>query len=72
MGHAPLVGLQTHVARHLSPANVDVYGRHCSIIQSSGMGKSRLLDEFSKHFFLIPINLRPAEEEGSFILPLYT
>ncbi|KAI0253034.1 hypothetical protein BJV78DRAFT_235120 [Lactifluus subvellereus] len=34
----------------------------CSIIQSSGMGKSRLVDEFSKNHFLIPINLR---EEGS-------
>lgn len=31
------------------------------------MGKSRLLDEFSKHFFLIPINLRPPKTSGSFI-----
>ena len=31
------------------------------------MGKSRLLDEFSKHFFMIPINLRSSDSKGSFI-----
>ncbi|KAI9430204.1 hypothetical protein H4582DRAFT_1820313, partial [Lactarius indigo] len=40
------------------------YGRYCSIIQSSGMGKSRLLDEFSKSYFMIPINLRHSEGQG--------
>ncbi|KAH9009201.1 hypothetical protein EDB83DRAFT_2234923 [Lactarius deliciosus] len=43
------------------------YARYCSIVQSSGMGKSRLLDEFSKEHFLIPINLRPKDSEG--VLP---
>ncbi|KAH9019831.1 hypothetical protein EDB85DRAFT_1896484 [Lactarius pseudohatsudake] len=37
------------------------YAPFCSIVQSSGMGKSRLVDEFSKTNFLIPINLRRAE-----------
>jgi hypothetical protein len=31
------------------------------------MGKSHLLDEFSKHFFVIPINLRPTDAKGLFI-----
>jgi len=30
----------------------------CSIVQSLGMGKSRLVDQFSTKHFLIPINLR--------------
>ncbi|KAH8988894.1 hypothetical protein EDB92DRAFT_2068305 [Lactarius akahatsu] len=40
------------------------YAPFCSIVQSSGMGKSRLVDEFSKTHFLIPINLRRAEARG--------
>ncbi|KAH8998873.1 hypothetical protein EDB86DRAFT_3075930 [Lactarius hatsudake] len=40
------------------------YGPYCSIVQSSGMGKSRLLDEFSKNHFLIPVNLRRKETTG--------
>ncbi|KAH9081566.1 hypothetical protein EDB83DRAFT_2214337 [Lactarius deliciosus] len=40
------------------------YGPYCSIVQSSGMGKSRLLDEFSKTHFLIPINLCRKEANG--------
>lgn len=39
------------------------YAPYCSIIQSSGTGKSRLVDEFSKYNFLIPINLR-MEDDG--------
>ncbi|KAH9064243.1 hypothetical protein EDB87DRAFT_1599957 [Lactarius vividus] len=34
------------------------YDPFYSIVQSSGMGKSRLVDEFSKTNFLIPIDLR--------------
>jgi hypothetical protein len=40
-------------------------GRYCSIVQSSGMGKSRLVDEFSKDHFLIPINLRKQGAGGA-------
>ncbi|KAI9454153.1 hypothetical protein BJY52DRAFT_1225258 [Lactarius psammicola] len=39
------------------------YALYCSIVQSSGMGKSRL-DDFSKVQFLIPVNLRRAEARG--------
>ncbi|KIY53567.1 hypothetical protein FISHEDRAFT_68783 [Fistulina hepatica ATCC 64428] len=34
------------------------YAPYCSIVQSSGTGKSRCIDEFSKTHFVIPINLR--------------
>lgn len=71
IGESPLKGLQIHVAEQLSPS-LAVYGRYCSIVQSSGMGKSRLLDEFSKYFFLIPVNLRSAGSRGLFISPLYS
>ncbi|KAI0247841.1 hypothetical protein BJV78DRAFT_1285209 [Lactifluus subvellereus] len=40
------------------------YARFCTIVQSSGMGKSRLVDEFSKDDFLIPINLREHGSQG--------
>ena len=36
----------------------DWYVVHASIMQSSGSGKSRLIDEIAKHIFTIPINLR--------------
>lgn len=47
-----------------------IYARYCSIVQSSGMGKSRLLDEFARGFFTIPINLRPAKSDGTSCLSL--
>jgi len=39
----------------------NLYARILSIVQSSGMGKSRLIDEFSKAYFVIPLNLRHDE-----------
>lgn len=42
----------------------------CPIVQSSGMGKSRLLDEFSKKHFLIPINLRKTGTRSAYHLLL--
>ncbi|TFY78917.1 hypothetical protein EWM64_g5094, partial [Hericium alpestre] len=37
---------------------------HCmGIIQSSGMGKSRCVDELSKHRFVVPLNLRDPKGE---------
>ncbi|KAH9014063.1 hypothetical protein EDB84DRAFT_1277877 [Lactarius hengduanensis] len=64
--YGPLGGLQRHVSRELTPGNAigKIYARYCSIVQSSGMGKSRLLDEFSRSLFLIPVNLRPANSDG--------
>jgi len=42
-----------------------LYARLLPLIQSSGMGKSRLIDEFSKNYFVIPFNLR-AGNHGDF------
>jgi hypothetical protein len=38
--------------------NPDLYVRVLAIVQSSGMGKSRMIDELSKDHFVIPLNLR--------------
>jgi hypothetical protein len=34
------------------------YARFISIVQSSGMGKSRMIDEVAKTKFVLPLNLR--------------
>ncbi|KAH7890673.1 hypothetical protein F5I97DRAFT_1826747 [Phlebopus sp. FC_14] len=44
------------------------YARYSAIVQSSGMGKSRAVDEMSKNHFVIPVNLLaqgfpPADEQ---------
>ncbi|KAI9448548.1 hypothetical protein H4582DRAFT_2051978 [Lactarius indigo] len=62
VGKGPLRALEKHVSVQMTMGKR--YARYCSIVQSSGMGKSRLLDEFSKEHFLIPINLRPKDGEG--------
>ncbi len=67
VGKSPLEGLKRHVVEILdvgTSSTTKIYGRYCSIVQSSGMGKSRLLDELSKDLFLIPINLRPSSGRG--------
>ncbi|KAH9015441.1 hypothetical protein EDB83DRAFT_2321310 [Lactarius deliciosus] len=64
---SPLEGLRVHIVEQLQlgpSSEAQIYGRYCSIVQSSGMGKSRLLDKFSKNFFLIPINLRASTDQG--------
>ncbi|KAI0263025.1 hypothetical protein BC834DRAFT_331317 [Gloeopeniophorella convolvens] len=55
--------LEDHIRRIPNQAAAR-YGPFCPIIQSSGMGKSRLLDEFAKNHFSIPINLRGPDSEG--------
>ncbi|KAI9452701.1 hypothetical protein BJY52DRAFT_1225998 [Lactarius psammicola] len=62
---SPLEGLREHIVEQLTkPSQPPVYGRYFSILQSSGMGKSRLLDEFSKSYFLIPLNLCASTDQG--------
>ncbi|KAH9170971.1 hypothetical protein EDB89DRAFT_1907311 [Lactarius sanguifluus] len=64
---SPLEGLQAHIVEQLQlgpSSEAQIYGRYCSIIQLSGMGKSCLLDEFSKNYFLIPINLCASTDQG--------
>ncbi|KDR73813.1 hypothetical protein GALMADRAFT_633519 [Galerina marginata CBS 339.88] len=40
-----------------------------TVLQSSGMGKSRMLDEASKTVFMLPFNLRAVQETSAFPLP---
>ncbi|KAI9429403.1 hypothetical protein H4582DRAFT_2065292 [Lactarius indigo] len=56
---SPLEGLKEHIAEQLE------LGLSSTTATSSGMGKSRLLDEFSKSYFMIPINLRHSEGQGT-------
>jgi len=62
----PIEGLKQHIMTQLQAErqSPEPYGRYCSIIQSSGMGKSRLLDQFSTKYFMIPINLRDPKAQG--------
>jgi hypothetical protein len=49
--------------------NPDLYARILAIVQSSGMGKSRMIDQLSKYHFVIPLNLRDGES-GRFSIRL--
>lgn len=51
-------------AMHKHQKNETAYGRILSIVQSSGTGKSRMVDELSKKHLVVPINLRPIDENG--------
>ena len=62
IGNHALHALESHVSDLL--ANPETFGPYCPIVQSSGMGKSRLIDEFSRHHFTIPINLRNQEKDA--------
>ncbi|KAF8325609.1 uncharacterized protein EI90DRAFT_3072219 [Cantharellus anzutake] len=44
------------------PCGPNVYARLLPVVQSSGMGKSRMVDEFSKYHFVVPFNLRKGVE----------
>ncbi|KAH9019640.1 hypothetical protein EDB85DRAFT_1896567 [Lactarius pseudohatsudake] len=57
-----LEGLKHCVSDQLS--QIHTYGHYCSIVQSSGMGKSCLLNELSEDYFLISINLCLSDSQG--------
>ncbi|KAF9486228.1 hypothetical protein BDN70DRAFT_988226 [Pholiota conissans] len=42
----------------------DSYAHFAAIVRSSGMGKSRAVDEMAKTHFVIPINIRSPESSG--------
>ena len=44
--------------------NHPLYWNHLSIVQSSGTGKSRMVDEMSKEIFTIPFNFRRDDAAG--------
>lgn len=48
---------------------VDLYARLLAIVQSSGMGKSRMIDELAKNHFVIPLNLRSGFEGENVFTP---
>jgi hypothetical protein len=69
IGTRTLKALEQHVEEAIS--NELLHAPYCSIVQSSGTGKSRLVDEFSKSNFLIPINLRMEDDSmGTHHFPL--
>ena len=55
----------------MSPSNPDrqYYAKYTAIVQSSGMGKSRAIDEMSKSHLVIPVNLQESESTG---IPVYS
>lgn len=55
-----------HIKSHYDPSGHKVYAHFCSIVQSSGMGKSRTVDELGKEHFSIPLNLRDEKSTGIF------
>lgn len=65
------VALKAHTMSHwhLDPYH-NPYAPYCAIIQSSGTGKSRMVDEFSKQNFVIPLNLRHPEAKGVHLPPM--
>jgi hypothetical protein len=67
IGTRVLYALEQHIVAEKKKTLA--YAPCCSIVQSSGMGKSRLLDEFSKKHFLIPINLCRKEASGKYDPP---
>jgi hypothetical protein len=60
------VELWNHIKNHYG-SNEHVYANYLGIVQLSGMGKLRTVDEMSKHHFLIPVNLREVNSTGQFI-----
>jgi hypothetical protein len=60
--------LWTHIKTYYNPHSVDVYAHYVAVVQSSGMGKSRTVDELGKKHFSIPINLREANSTGMYIV----
>jgi hypothetical protein len=57
--------LWKHIEFHYNRHDEQAYGNYTAIVQSSGMGKSRAVDELGKHHFVIPINLRKCGSTGA-------
>ncbi|CAE6450852.1 unnamed protein product [Rhizoctonia solani] len=59
------INVTNHYAHEsASSADVKPYNKAISVIQSSGMGKSRMVDEVGDSVFTIPANLREKLAEG--------
>ena len=57
-------GLWEHIETYYDPSDHRIYAHYAAIVQSSGMGKSRTVDELAKDHFVIPLNLREATSTG--------
>ena len=64
VGRDALDALLNHVNNERNKEGA--YVPFCSFVQSSGMGKSRLIDELSRTYFLIPVNLRESRSTGAY------
>ena len=60
--------LYDHIATYSIDA--DNYARYTSIVQSSGMGKSRAIDQLSKKHLVVPMNLR-MDRDGNVRIDFY-
>lgn len=62
---APFQGQTQHFLAHeiesIAQDQAALYARYLPIVQSSGTGKSRMVDETSKLIFTIPICMRPRD-----------
>ena len=56
--------LYDHLASY--PKDEDKYARYTSIVQASGMGKSRGVDELAKKHLVVTMNLRE-DSEGALL-----
>jgi len=70
----PFVGdaaeaLWHHIKEHYHPhpSVGSVYEHYAAVVQSSGMGKSRAVDEMGRNHFVIPINVRHPKSQGKSI-----
>ncbi|KAG6883444.1 hypothetical protein C0993_006159, partial [Termitomyces sp. T159_Od127] len=59
---------QTILAHALDQRNQFYYAQAIPIVQSSGTGKSRTIDELGKTMLVIPLNLRPPEHTGKAVV----
>lgn len=62
---AAVEALWKHLLYYYNGDTQSSYAHFLTIVQSSGMGKSRVLDELSKIQFIIPINLRRPHTYGT-------
>jgi hypothetical protein len=50
---------------YFTPTIQEVFAYYAAIIQSSGMGKSRTVDELGKEHFTTPLVLQEADSTGT-------
>jgi hypothetical protein len=62
--------LWSYIKNHYNTTDGRIYAHYAAIVQSSGMGKSRTVDELAKKHFVIPINLRGPHSQGALLTVL--